>query len=91
MASLRKILSFPSFSYQDKNPHHLSKMMRSGMRVASRAVVARPAQSRNSSLQVTVSGLNYVGTGMIVFFFFFAFIMVKNVIYFPCAVSNTVL
>eukprot|EP01060_Flectonema_neradi_P001658 TRINITY_DN10_c0_g2_i2.p1 TRINITY_DN10_c0_g2~~TRINITY_DN10_c0_g2_i2.p1 ORF type:complete len:101 (+),score=17.81 TRINITY_DN10_c0_g2_i2:64-366(+) len=39
-------------------------MMRSGLRVAARSAVAAPVQVRNSSLQVTVSGLNYVGTGL---------------------------
>ena len=39
-------------------------MMRSGLRVAARSAVVAPVQARNSSLQVTVSGLNYVGTGM---------------------------
>eukprot|EP01061_Rhynchopus_euleeides_P022263 TRINITY_DN3628_c0_g1_i5.p3 TRINITY_DN3628_c0_g1~~TRINITY_DN3628_c0_g1_i5.p3 ORF type:complete len:102 (+),score=30.53 TRINITY_DN3628_c0_g1_i5:75-380(+) len=40
-------------------------MMRAGaLRVAARSAVARPQVRNSSSLQVTVSGLNYVGTGL---------------------------
>eukprot|EP01059_Diplonema_ambulator_P033981 TRINITY_DN73_c0_g1_i6.p2 TRINITY_DN73_c0_g1~~TRINITY_DN73_c0_g1_i6.p2 ORF type:complete len:101 (+),score=17.59 TRINITY_DN73_c0_g1_i6:63-365(+) len=39
-------------------------MMRSGLRVAARSAVVAPQVRNSSSLQVTISGLNYVGTGL---------------------------
>ena len=62
-ASSKRPSPLTPYQLRPRHPHHPPKMMRQVSRVAARsALVAQPRHS--SSLQVTISGLNYVGTGM---------------------------